>query len=178
MESEVQRRAAIGSEGSIAVTGRSNSRRSIRRGDHRNRLAKPMPKAPVGPAKMPHLKKIGCQADCRDEDAKAARAGATPLSQHLPSIFAKRRKLESNPAARRNLDPKLDIVSLHASGFIPSLSRIGVRSASMAPRLSDLIKRPDLSTRSMYSAAVICRIPRRCESDAMGHSQENEKPAA
>ncbi len=51
------------------------------------------------------------------------------------------------------------------SGLAPIRSRIGARSASMAPRLSDRSMRPDLSTRSKYSAAVIGRMPRRWESD-------------
>jgi hypothetical protein len=35
----------------------------------------------------------------------------------------------------------------------------------MVPRLPDRTIRPDLSTRSKYSAAVICRIPRLPHSD-------------
>src|SRR5512136_434834 len=104
--------------------------------------------------------------------AKAARAAATPLNQHLPSLSAKLRRLGIVPAARRNLDPKTEIVSRHVSGLAPTRVRIGARSASMNPRLSDRIILPDLSTRSRYSVTVICRIPRRSESDWIGHSQE------
>ena len=114
------------------------------------------------------------QADWGGETAKEARAAATPVSQFRPSCSAKLRRLETRPAARRNLDAKRETVSIHASGLAPIRRRIGARPVSMAPRLSDRSMRPDLSTRSKYSVAVIGRMPRCWESDWIGHSQQEE----
>ena len=110
---------------------------------------------------------VGCaperalrQANRSGGDPKTVRAMAAPCSQCLPRRSAKLRRLETSPAASRNLDPKRETVSNQASGLAPIRSRIGARSVPMAPRLPVRINRPDLSTRSKYSAGVICRIPR------------------
>jgi len=67
--------------------------------------------------------------------------------------------------------PKREVVSTQAFGFTPIRSRIGARSESMEPGLPDLAARPDLSTKSIYSAVVIERIPLFLESDEIGHNQ-------
>jgi hypothetical protein len=50
------------------------------------------------------------QVNCSRNQAKAARAMATPLIHRLPNSSAKMRRLECSPAATQNFDPKWVIV--------------------------------------------------------------------
>ena len=113
------------------------------------------------------------QANRGGNYAKASRAAVNPLNHRLPSRSAKLLRLDANPATRPNLLPKLEMVSVHACGLAPMRCSIGARSVSMAPRLSNRIMRPDLSTRSKYSFAPIGKIPRRPLSDPMGQSHSS-----
>ena len=97
------------------------------------------------------------QAVCGDDIAKAARAIAAPLNQHLPSLSAKLRRLGIVPAARRILDAKSEIVSRQCVriGAHPRQDRyeIGIDESPLCPIESSFRTcPPGRDTRSQSSA--------------------------